>query len=623
MKKLLCILTGLCLSLTALAKDFATLEIKKFDGKVIKREIPVEKISDTQSRVRVAKEIINDNAEYVKVFPSWATANKGDDGYWVLGRGIYGEFKHDNGVFHAGGWNMYMPVFGMKTPQRTWCGIITGLDLEYSICMAAINGKYTLDVRLVTIPKKLGKAYEDLVIDFYELKDDDANYSGMGRLYRKYQLQRGIVKPIKERAKEYPNLLYQADTFDIRLQFHAAKPWMDDKYGYNAGDRSIPDQTPETEPKVEVFLSFKDSIKYLEKMKVSGIDKMEICSAGWTTKGYDGRYPSLFPVCEEAGGEQGLRELIKRAKELGYKIHGHAANMPAVKISPRYSDSYMARDWKGDFVPHMNERGGKANRVCLKQTWKMWVKEDLDKMADLGFYGSHYIDVFSAVVPHNCMSKEHPCTRKESAYYQNLTLAYAKKVMGGASSESGFDHVIGNIDYINYVSNVMKIYEESKEEPEGSVLRKKYALVDGIVPLWEIAYHGIVLYNPDRYTQNHTLGKVGKHENSSMLDFSDKQKGAVDPKIALKLVEFGGRPIFYTFKMSDIPAIKKAYDEFKPVKYLQTEFMESHTKVADNIYSVKYSDGSEIVCNYNDKAYNYNGVNVKPVSYAIIKHKKQ
>ena len=45
----------------------------------MKHEIPVEKISAGQSRIRVSKDEINDNAESLKVYPIWAVANKGDE----------------------------------------------------------------------------------------------------------------------------------------------------------------------------------------------------------------------------------------------------------------------------------------------------------------------------------------------------------------------------------------------------------------------------------------------------------------------------------------------------------------------------------------------------------------
>ena len=65
--------------------------------------------------------------------------------------------------------------------------------------------------------------------------------------------------------------------------------------------------------------------------------------------------------------------------------------------------------------------------------------------------------------------------------------------------------------------------------------------------------------------------------------------------------------------------IKEAYDEYQPVKYLQYEFMESHDEIAKDVFVTKYSDGSEIVCNYTDKAFVYRGKTVKIMDYKLLK----
>ena len=94
--------------------------------------------------------------------------------------------------------------------------------------------------------------------------------------------------------------------------------------------------------------------------------------------------------------------------------------------------------------------------------------------------------------------------------------------------------------------------------------------------------------------------------------------GITNPKHSLKIVEFGGRPIFYTSHMRDVPYIKKAFDEFKPVRHLQFELMYSHEKIAEGVFITTYEDGSKIISNYNDTAFIYNGKTIKPVNYILI-----
>jgi hypothetical protein len=94
--------------------------------------------------------------------------------------------------------------------------------------------------------------------------------------------------------------------------------------------------------------------------------------------------------------------------------------------------------------------------------------------------------------------------------------------------------------------------------------------------------------------------------------------GVVDPKISLKIVEFGGRPIFYTYKFADVPRIKRAWDEFVPVRHLQKELMVDHREVGKNIFLTAYADGSKTICNYNEQSVVWEGKSIAPVSYILI-----
>ena len=105
-------------------------------------------------------------------------------------------------------------------------------------------------------------------------------------------------------------------------------------------------------------------------------------------------------------------------------------------------------------------------------------------------------------------------------------------------------------------------------------------------------------------------------------------------------MEYGGRPSYYFYSAfrddnknwmgtadllcktneeleNSVKAIKKGSDLIDELGYLQYEFLDQHKEISDNIYLSKYSDGSEIVCNYTDKPFTYRGEAVNPVSYKL------
>ena len=178
-------------------------------------------------------------------------------------------------------------------------------------------------------------AYEDIVVDFNFL-DKGAGYVEMGKAYRLSRLSAGEVKPIKERIKTSPNLEYVAKAVPVRIQFHGAKK------------RENRDFTPENESPIKVLLDFKKSIEFADAFKKAGIGEVAFCSAGWQSGGYDGRFPDLFPVPEEFGGEKALREFIAHVKKIGYTIHAHTNS----------TDCYTcSRMWNGGEIAAKNRDG--------------------------------------------------------------------------------------------------------------------------------------------------------------------------------------------------------------------------------------------------------------------------
>ena len=76
----------------------------------------------------------------------------------------------------------------------------------------------------------------------------------------------------------------------------------------------------------------------------------------------------------------------------------------------------------------------------------------------------------------------------------------------------------------------------------------------------------------------------------------------------------------YIDKFADVPRIKKAHDEFTPVRHLQRELMVSHREIAPQVFETAYVNGERTICNYAAIAFRLpDGRNVEPMSYVLIK----
>ena len=568
-----------------------TIALKEVEKDVYRLEIPIRKIAL--------------NTKFIDVKLADATAKKGEDGYWVLGDGRLGYFAHDKGNITER--RNPLPLYGVKKGDSAFVGIVKGVKYEFSAIVDVKDGVYEIYPRFL-IEDMFFAPYEDLVVDFYFFKGDDANYSSMGKAYRKFQLDRGEVKPLRERVKGNPQLAYTADTMFVRFC-----------NGRKVNSSRIEHQTPENEPKVRVERSFEQVKNNILKLKELGVDKVEVCLVGWNSGGFDGRFPTLFPADEAFGGEEKMAEVVDTAHELGYQIVTHVCNTDFYTISDRFDWYDIAKTKDGSYHKHGILAGGRAYFPCFQQVYNKYIEDDFKGLRRRGFKGTHHIDVTSCIVPYPCHDKSHPCNRQQTADYMNKIGELADKTFGGWGSEGPCDHVAKTLDYALYIWAYP------------SWVGRETPLMDRLVPMWQIAYHGIILSNPYYATMDYNFPKSTPAQLKARAEAARKKGKRFDfvlpaiilegiPLRRLKLYEFGGRPTFYGYiRDKDLTPIKQAYDEYQPMKYLQYEFMDFHGELAKDVFITKYSDGSEVASNYTNADFIYKGKSVKPMDYRLYK----
>ncbi len=432
------------------------------------------------------------------------------------------------------------------------------------------------------------EVYEELEVTYTLMPD--ATYSDMARVYRIYQMDVNGCVPLKERIKGRPELEYAADSIEFRIRM---------------GWKPVPTpefhQNDENEPPLKVVCDIEKLTKLIKAMKKGGIDKAEICLVGWGQGGHDGRFPQQVPSDPAYGGDEKLRDCIAEAREMGYQIVCHTGSLQSYEVADNFSLDAMnhVKAADGCVVPRVSHyvrsgglSGGAPFLLCPREAYEKYGINELPKVRDYGFRGIHFIDELTAVSAEWCDHPDHPVTRTDAENYYRKLAVLSRELFGGFQSEGWIDFMNSDTDYIMYCS-----FSERD-------VRKVCPLFDESIPLWQLVYHGIVLSSPSSATVNHTL------------------KG---PDARLYFMEFGGRPLMYLFSkfgerknwMGDIDlrlvddndmdsvisALKEAYDEYQPMKYLQYEFMDRHEKLSDGVYAVTYSDGSVITVDYNKKTY--------------------
>ncbi len=519
--------------------------------------------------------------ESIDFAPEYLTASKNDEGYAVIPSGNTGTLlcrfnNKEDGVHTSSG--AVMTCFGFRKNGNAVLAICEGCENDLRTKLVVKDGVYSLYAHYIfdgSVP------YEDISVEYINL--GDANYSAMARRYREYQISEKGCVPIKDRAKSQPELAKNVGSVEIRIRL----AWKPAPSPYAV-------QTLENEPEMHVAMTFDEVYDFCRKLKENGVEKAEICLVGWNKKGHDGRWPQCFPVEDELGGEEKLKETISKVKALGYSIVGHTNHRDMYKIAENWSDDDVAVKRDGNLHEHpIYWSGGQPYVACPKASEK-FAKDVLPKTAQLGFSGIHYIDVLTVLPLHRCHSKVHPASTGDTAKAYGNIQKLSKDLFGGFGSEGPYDFAAKDLDYVLYTSF--------------NLIDGKPKLCDEIIPFWQLVYHGIILSNPGTETVNYVVKK-------------DVNK--------LKFLEFGGRPIAYVYSKflanhdyevdwmgsedltcntdaeteRSINAIKKMYDEYTVLSRLQYEFMESHNKISDGIYETTYSDGTVIIVDYNNGTY--------------------
>lgn len=181
-----------------------------------------------------------------------------------------------------------MPIFGMKNPRATFVGIVATMRFEYDLHVRAKEGVYTIAPRFRVagfVPP------DDIVIHYHLLEGRNADYAGMARAYRNYQLLREVCKPISVRIKEQPELDYAARCPEIRI-----------RQGWKPAPSPVMEQSLATEPPMKVAVTF-DRVG-----DIPGRPQARRCQAraeiSWMAgarRTRDGPSTQMFPVEEAAG----------------------------------------------------------------------------------------------------------------------------------------------------------------------------------------------------------------------------------------------------------------------------------------------------------------------------------
>ena len=528
-----------------------------------------------------------EDAEFITVHCDAFDAKAGDEGYYLYTHGrrsqgtpiTYFKEREDGELLVPDSSTSH---FSVANADGIYTVLFDRVYRFYSVGECKSN-KYRFFLRFEFDKQP---ATDDITLSVYPLPKG-CDYNDVARLIRNLRLERGEIRPLAEKCKEREALEYIRNAPTIRIRM-----------GWKPMPSPVPHQTLENEPPMHVACTFARVRDIADELKRQGVQKANLCLVGWNIKGHDGRWPQIFPVEESLGGEEELKRTIAHVQSLGYMITCHTNSSDAYEIADCFDTSELSM--LKDKVTYTGGTGrgwsgGVAYHQCLPYQLKT-AEKLLPKVKDVGFKGIHYIDVITIETPRPCFNPDHPCSMKEAMDYNLKIMRLASDLFGGFSSEGCMDYTLGVLDFSLY-----GYFEKEVESP----------LFDGSIPMWELMYHGIILYNYSSSTVNYTI------------------KGA---KERIDAILFGGSPTFYYYSkfvdtaganwMGDTDllastddqlkasgaAIKRACDAFDADR--QLVYMKSFYRLDNGLAVVTYEDGVRVIGNYTDTDVKYNGITV-------------
>ncbi|MDD3336967.1 MAG: DUF5696 domain-containing protein [Eubacteriales bacterium] len=523
--------------------------------------------------------------------PELGCASAGDAGYYVLPHGQNGtgdsilcKFRQRPNAERVAS-ELVMPIWGVIQPQYSFTAIVSSMTYEYQLVTSVKDGIYHCYARFTLD----GEApYEPIIIEYRTLPSN-ADYNDVALAYRKWREQRGEIHLYANRAKGRPAAQYTADSVYVRIR-QAWKPV----------PPLVREQTPENEPPMHVAATFEDVSQLLDVFRAKGIDKAELCLVGWNKSGHDGRWPQIFPVEEKLGGEAALRALTAKASAMGYAMVCHTNSTDAYSIADCWKDTELIHDRDGNKMKNETAwSGGDMYWVCPLCGFRQ-AQELLPKVRELGFQGSHYIDVISTIYPRACHDPAHPVTRRQTVALWNRIFRLARQEFGGISSEGAYDFSVPELDFGLYVCFGLK-------DP---------TFADECIPLWQLVYHGYTLSNPYTKTVNPTQTDLLK-----VLEYGGRPTFYYDSKFVTpeegKEVNWMGEDDFHCHtaeeRESSAAYIARVSKWYKEISYLQTVPMKRHDIMPDGRRRVLYENGDEVLVDYVKQTAHLNGKQILPL----------
>lgn len=397
------------------------------------------------------------------------------------------------------------------------------------------------------------------------MEGDNASYSGMANEYRDFLLEGDALKAA----------IGEGDTIPLGLDF-----LMGVREERILFDRFI------------AMTTFKQVEDITDEFLEKGADNLQINLKGYSQGGY-GLYPINWPIDRRIGGSRGLKSYSKMANEKGITLSLQANFMNAFGENGKFSRSNdVVRRESGPPVSDETMNWFLLNPTAAHGRLAKFLGKT--KKYDIGVA----FERIGKRIYHD-YNKKSPYSRLETQkrWEDMLSLALEQKDFVAVEG--------GNAYVLKYADRLSNIPVETSE----------YHISDETVPFFQMIVHGKIPYTsePGNLFYDDVEQKLKWIEYGCMPYFELTYENAS----ALRDTKYNN--LFTSSYDHWIDNAVQIYEEFnRELKDIWGETMVEHSKLADELYGVRYSNGTVIYINYGSDKAKYGKHSIDARDYLVV-----
>lgn len=357
----------------------------------------------------------------------------------------------------------------------------------------------------------------------------------------------------------------------------------------------------------EPLTTYNDAVDIVKSLKKDGITDLSVKYNGWFNGGVRHAAPNKIKLISKLGNKKDFKNMISYMKDNGVKLYLGS------------SFQYVYRNKKLDnFVP-IRDGAKYVNRKLV----------ELYPFDPVDFNEADYLPMYYLSKPNYYLKNIDTYANKIAEYgVKNIAFGDIGSQLGanydekkGTSrdavlklqqeklaklSKNGYSMMIenGNMYAAPYASMITNLNLGSQQ----------YNIIDEDVPFYEIALHGLVSYTGKslNIAENYDKDLLKTVETGAGLAFTFMKADSFALQNTRYTKYFSSQYSEWANTTSDLYArIKKDFS------HIYNQYIKDHQKLAYGVYMTEYEDGTKVIVNYNDSAYNHNGTEIPAKDYIV------